>query len=315
MDTSHEQPAKRRKLASAADEEEAEHEESISADSDSSVEPSDEDSAEDATSNPPQPSNDPVTESVSEHRAPETTVEAPPLPDEPVPTDAAPPLPDEPVPTDVPPLPNEPIPSDAPPLPNEPVPAAADDGWEPVWDANAQAYYFYNRFTQVSQWENPRVPDASDAAAPPAEPQANAQVQTRIRPAAQGGYNPAIHGDYDPNADYALADNADDILGAIPAAEGATAAEGDKYGATAQFNRFTGRFQAPELNPAAFSDEAKARRQMGAYFDVENAADHYDGRSFKKERQSRRLTKNELKAFRERKKERKEEKRRAWLRD
>jgi hypothetical protein len=56
-----------------------------------------------------------------------------------------------------PPLPEE----EAPPLPDEAPPE--DDGWDALWDHNAQAYYFYNRFTQATQWENPRVPGASGA--------------------------------------------------------------------------------------------------------------------------------------------------------
>ncbi|KAF2742182.1 hypothetical protein M011DRAFT_472415 [Sporormia fimetaria CBS 119925] len=56
-----------------------------------------------------------------------------------------------------PPLPDE----EAPPLPDEAPPQ--DDGWEPLWDQNAGAYYFYNHLTGVSQWENPRVPDATAA--------------------------------------------------------------------------------------------------------------------------------------------------------
>lgn len=63
---------------------------------------------------------------------------------------------------DDPPLPDE----EAPPLPDEPVPDAADDGWEPRWDNTAQAWYFYNNKTGVSQWENPRVPVATTASYP-----------------------------------------------------------------------------------------------------------------------------------------------------
>lgn len=63
---------------------------------------------------------------------------------------------------DEPPLPDE----EAPPLPDEPVPDAEDDGWEPRWDQNAQAWYFYNNKTGVSQWENPRVPVATTASYP-----------------------------------------------------------------------------------------------------------------------------------------------------
>jgi hypothetical protein len=58
-----------------------------------------------------------------------------------------------------PPLPDE----EAPPLPDEAPPQ--DDGWDAIWDWHAQAYYFYNRITNVTQWENPRVPEAQAAAA------------------------------------------------------------------------------------------------------------------------------------------------------
>jgi len=61
--------------------------------------------------------------------------------------------------TSNPPLPDE----DAPPLPDEAPPG--DDGWDALWDSNAQAYYFYNRLTRVSQWENPRVPEPAAATA------------------------------------------------------------------------------------------------------------------------------------------------------
>jgi hypothetical protein len=57
-----------------------------------------------------------------------------------------------------------PLPYDgAPPLPDEPVPGGDDDGWDAVWEATAQAYYFYNHRTGASQWENPRVPEAAAA--------------------------------------------------------------------------------------------------------------------------------------------------------
>lgn len=212
-----------------------------------------------------------------------------------------PPLPDE----AVPPLPDE----AAPPLPNEPVPAQAsapqDDGWEPAWDANAQAYYFYNRFTQVSQWENPRVSESSEPVKP-----------APARTGAAGGYNPAIHGDYDPNADYAIRD---DEYEAQPAADEGDQLEGEAdYSASASFNRFTGSFNNTSLHPThtpdAHTADAKAYRQMQSHFDVDATAAQYDGRSLKEERQQRKLSKKELKAFRDKKKARQEEKQRAWLR-
>src|SRR5690606_3415263 len=118
----------------------------------------------------------------------------------------------------------------------------------------------------------------------------------------------AIHGDYDPNAWYAK-------LHEEPPApamhEEAPYAEG--YDATALFNRFTGQYQTE--GPGRHSDEAKSRRQLNAYFDVDAAANAHDGRSLKAERSGKKPSRNELKFFKEKRKARKEEKRRAWLRD
>jgi hypothetical protein len=196
-----------------------------------------------------------------------------------------------------------PLPADGPPLPQE-APPAQDDGWDCQWDSNSQSWFFHNRFTGKTQWDNPRVPSTdetspSSAPQPPAEPPAT-------------GYNPAIHGDYDPNAWYAQKYN--------PAEEPAPAALGvpsleDGYASTAGFNRFTGQFQQEDAGPARHSDESKSRRQMSAFFDVDAAANADDGRSLKAERSNKRISKSEVKAFKEKRRARKEEKRRAWLRD
>jgi WW domain len=241
-----------------------------------------------------------------------------------------------------PPLPSEPLPSEPavqrqepadtapkavsdtqPPLPSEEVPplpdeAPPDDGWEPVWDATAQAFYFYNRFTKKNQWENPRVPTGPTAAAPASSSSTVAGLGAHDRngsdspPRTKGGYNPAIHGDYDPNADYAqLEADSDEER----EREDAAAAAGGEYGATGTFNRFTGRWQAATITPENFNDESKSRRQMSAFFDVDAAANSHDGRSLKAERQNKKFSRKEIKAFKEKRRERKEEKRRAWLRD
>lgn len=210
-----------------------------------------------------------------------------------------------------PPLPEE-IP---PPLPNEVIPdQPPDDGWEPVWDDRAQAFYFYNKFTKVSQWENPRVPDASKSRAPGVgnhDRIGDAKEKAPVKRA--GGYDPAIHGDYDPNADYAKAyedSNQAEEDRTLPGVE-----SGENYAATGAFNRFTGKWQSSDLNPEKFSDESKANRQMNAFFDVDLAANSHDGRSLRAERANKKLSKKEVKAFKEKRRERKEEKRRAWLRD
>jgi WW domain len=207
---------------------------------------------------------------------------------------------------EAPPLPAEP----PPPLPSEP-PTGVDDGWEPLWDEAAQAFYFYNRFTNKTQWENPRVPEANSQDDP-------AGVGNHDRPQAAAsrlkltGYNPAIHGDYDPNADYAKPQATEEAIQMT----GAPGTEpGDAYAATGAFNRFTGKWQNAEFTTERFSDEQKSKRQMNAFFDVDAAANNHNGRSLRAERASKKLSKRELQAFKEKRREKKEEKRRAWLRD
>ncbi|KAL2019657.1 hypothetical protein VTK56DRAFT_9276 [Thermocarpiscus australiensis] len=230
-----------------------------------------------------------------------------------------PPLPNEPLPDEdgtAPPLPNEPLPSTdpaAPPLPAEPVPEPEDDGWEFHWNPNDQSYWFYNRFTGVWQQENPRVPNATTVASnTTTTTTATASVETKTAlsnpTSIAGGYNPAIHGDYDENAWYAQ-----NLRAATDPS--ATGADGSQYVSEAYFNRRTGQWQAPDLGPERHSDEAKSRRQLRAYFDVDAAANMHDGRSLKAERAGKKPTKAELKAFKEKRRLKKEEKRRAWLRD
>ncbi|KAI0535529.1 hypothetical protein GGR58DRAFT_439181 [Xylaria digitata] len=202
--------------------------------------------------------------------------------------------------------------SGAPPLPSEPLPDAEDDGWDCHWDPAHQAWFFHNRITNKSTWENPRVPSK-----PQEQTGANTQLQTPPATAVPplnerlpaGGYNPAIHGDYDPNAWYAKGNNENDEPDA-PVMDAATA-----YAAIGSFNRFTGRWQGDEQNPERHNDEAKSRRQMNAFFDVDAAANAHDGRSLKAERSGKKPSKSELKHFKEKRRAKKEEKRRAWLRD
>ncbi|KAL1974756.1 hypothetical protein VTN31DRAFT_4960 [Thermomyces dupontii] len=197
---------------------------------------------------------------------------------------------------------------EAPPLPDEPPPGTEDDGWEAIWDPNTQAYYFYNRFTGVSQWENPRVPEATSQGIAAAGAGAGAGARGT---AVAGGYNPAIHGDYDPTAPYARQYEE----GEASATAQGTQDPADMYAATAAFNRFTGKFQPSSLRPENYNEENKSRRQMYAYFDIDSFTNNHDGRSLKAERAAKKLSKKEIKAFKQKRRERKEEKRRAWLRD
>ncbi|KAI9803917.1 MAG: hypothetical protein M1825_001797 [Sarcosagium campestre] len=243
-----------------------------------------------------------------------------------------------------PPLPSEPLPLDAPDKSGRSNNEDDDDGWQPIWDASAGAYYFYNSFTQATTWENPRVPPAAaiptaPGTAPPhqtAPPLLSSSATIRNDEPSSSDptqqtetYNPAIHGSYDPSAPYArrspspvsattaalgiLAESGGNENGSAAAAAATAAAAA--YAATAAFNRFTGRFQPANITPDNHNDEAKSTRQMTAYFDVDAAANNHEGRSLKAERQGKKLSRKEVKQFREKRKERKEERRRAWLRD
>lgn len=216
--------------------------------------------------------------------------------------------------TEEPPLPQE----EVPPLPAEPPPPEIpDDGWAPVWDDSAHAFYFYNRFSGASQWTNPRVPESQPGPPgvgnyeriPESPPGTSGVTGTEAPQRPYGGYDPAIHGDYDPTAPYAQEHQARESDPAQPADPAAI------YTATGVFNRFTGKWQPTTITPENFNDENKSRRQMSAFFDVDAAANSHNGKSLKAERSGKKLTKQELKAFKEKRKEKKEEKRRAWLRD
>lgn len=247
---------------------------------------------------------------------------------------APPPLPNELPPSQAtnstPPLPSESIPGQStpsgPPLPADPAPAAQpeDDGWEYHWNASTSSYWFYNRFTQVWQENNPRLqPGYHSGAAPPAAaagptPIAVAPGQVISDPTSvAGGYNPAIHGDYDPNAWYAQAARAADEPPPVPLLiPGVAGGEMmPEVGTAGFFNRHTGAWQQPDQGPERHSDEAKSRRQLNNFFDVDAAANEFDGRSLKAERSGKKPSKAELKAYKEKRRARKEEKRRAWLRD
>ncbi|KAI4603480.1 hypothetical protein KJ359_003291 [Pestalotiopsis sp. 9143b] len=194
---------------------------------------------------------------------------------------------------------------DAPPLPDEPPPPQEDDGWDFHWDEANQAYFFHNRITGQSTWENPRAAQEAAGAGPSAA--GVAEPPKNEKPPA-GGYNPAIHGDYDPNAWYAQ--NNDE-----PAEQSQPVDPAAAYAAIGSFNRFTGRWQGDDQNADQHNDENKSRRQMNAFFDVDAAANAHDGRSLKAERSGIKPSKNELKQFKEKRRARKEEKRRAWLKD
>ncbi|EJT81688.1 hypothetical protein GGTG_01665 [Gaeumannomyces tritici R3-111a-1] len=202
-----------------------------------------------------------------------------------------------------------------PPLPAEPTPeqqpqTQQGDGWDYMWHAGSNRYYFFNSLTGESTWDNPRVPPSAstvtvDVATGPQSP------APPPLPTVAGGYNPAIHGDYDTwYAEHGPKDEDDDETSVA-----AGMADPAQLLAGVTFNRVTGQPQRSDQGADWHGDEGRARRQMNSFFDVDSAANAHDGRSLKAERAGKRLTRSEVKHYKEKRKAKKDEKRRAWLRD
>lgn len=225
---------------------------------------------------------------------------------------------------DAPPLPDEPLPGDAPPLPDEPLPAQTDedDGWSAQLDPSSGCWYFLNRFTGLSQWENPRMPTTvpSQQYAPGTGPTSHAPGTSEAVAAPPSpprepylGYNPKIHGDFDPNADYAKW-HQEHQTEEWAASEAALAQQPTTaFEQAGTFNRFTGAFQAADKSAENHNDENKSKRQLNAFFDVDRAANAHEGRSLKAERANQKLSKKQVKAFNEQRRAKKEQKRRDFL--
>jgi len=86
------------------------------------------------------------------------------------------------------------------------------------------------------------------------------------------------------------------------------------YTASARFNARTGRFQRdPTLNPERFSADAKAVRQMSFFFNYEQYAEERGSKRLKGEKKEKKLSKKELNLLRQKRKEKKDMKKKAWL--
>ncbi|KAM3417595.1 hypothetical protein BST61_g5831 [Cercospora zeina] len=187
------------------------------------------------------------------------------------------------------------------------------------------AHYFTNTKTGESRWTEPAEPywlynielggpDPVGLQHPPGvEPPNAAQKSAETHPLR---YNPRIHGDYDPNADYAksteqrLAEQSGATTHAGPLAAASTGVA--EYSSVMALNARTGSAQPFHLSTDRHNDFAKSGRQMNAFFDVDAAANAHEGKSLKEERKNKKLTKAEVKAFNEARKEKKQKKRLAF---
>ncbi|KAF2212103.1 hypothetical protein CERZMDRAFT_42151 [Cercospora zeae-maydis SCOH1-5] len=178
------------------------------------------------------------------------------------------------------------------------------------------SHYFTNTKTGESSWTEPAEPywlyNIELGGPDPVEPNAT-QKSAETHPLR---YNPRIHGDYDPNADYAkyteqhLAEKSG--AATYPGMTVAATTGVAEYSSVMALNARTGSAQPSHLSADRHNDFAKSGRQMNAFFDVDAAANAHDGKSLKEERKNKKLSKAEVKAFNEARKEKKQKKRMAF---
>ncbi|CAG8541794.1 10358_t:CDS:1 [Acaulospora colombiana] len=93
---------------------------------------------------------------------------------------------------------------------------------------------------------------------------------------------------------------------------------GEEYKVTARFNARTGKFQRdPTLTPEKFSADSKAIRQMSYFFDYDKFAEQRSKKTklddSSEVKENKRLNKKDIEFFKQKKKEKKEMKKKAWL--
>lgn len=180
-------------------------------------------------------------------------------------------------------------------------------------------HYYLQMDTQESRWEEPGEPywlwDAERQQLDPAGLQTPAQSAASPTPNQPDpeyyGYNPKIHGKYDPTAPYAQyhKQKREEETFGIQIAAGQMHSSDSAYSVAGTFNRFTGSFQGGDKSVERHNDFNKSGRQMGAYFDVDAAANSHDGRSLKEERRNEKLSKKQIRELAEKRRAKKEKKR------
>ncbi|KAL9539024.1 hypothetical protein MBANPS3_010520 [Mucor bainieri] len=207
--------------------------------------------------------------------------------------------------------------------------------WTPVWDDNAQAYYWWNTETNETTWINP---DASPEEVAAAKAQAEAATATNSNPLdflldridnvvkkKLDGRDESTPVDGDDDNDNDTSTNtsayyASSYTSAYPATDDPNSST-DLYTSQAHFNARTGRFTTQadvnRLNPEMLTIEARAKRQMQNYFDVDSYTEQRNAQIHNAENgrinKKKPLTRKEVEYFKKMKKEKKSKRAREWL--
>ncbi|KAG0180500.1 hypothetical protein DFQ28_002166 [Apophysomyces sp. BC1034] len=194
--------------------------------------------------------------------------------------------------------------------------------WTAEWDANSQAYYWWNTVTYETTWDNPIKDNNTSAQAydyssyyygyqqqeqPTATTSSNQidslldKIDTQVRPTLDGASSAGQ--EQVPYETYF-----------------AQQAQADPYKFQAYFNTKTGKFQTSSevdrLNPERMSIENRAKRQMQYYFDVDGYMEQRNREKALGIGQKRpQLTKKDIERFKKQKHEKKMRRAREWLCD
>jgi hypothetical protein len=184
--------------------------------------------------------------------------------------------------------------------------------WE-AWSDPTQVYWcYYNTVTKNTQWHNPLVPENNSSTTK--QPAVDKYPISVPEDPSIPPYNPKIHGDYD-NWRIMYKVSSRTRKEVTPEDEKADLEKKKKelFAAQANFNRMTGTFQNPALDPSNHSDEAKAKRQMEGFFDHDAWAAKHEGRSLKDERRKQKVSKAQIKEWKDGKAAKKREKFMKWI--
>ncbi|KAF7729415.1 hypothetical protein EC973_004394 [Apophysomyces ossiformis] len=196
------------------------------------------------------------------------------------------------------------------------------NAWVAEWDANSQAYYWWNTITYETTWDNP----TKDGNAPTQTYDYSSYYYGYRQPEQAAGSTPSNQID-------SLLDKIDTQV--RPTLDGATSggheqvpyeayfaqqSQADPYKFQAYFNTKTGKFQTSSevdrLNPERMSIENRAKRQMQYYFDVDGYMEQRNREKALGIGQKRpQLTKKDIERFKKQKHEKKMRRAREWLCD
>lgn len=183
-------------------------------------------------------------------------------------------------------------------LPQEPIPQRApdyvvhntsqdDDGWEAIYDESSNNYYFYNRLTKQTTWTNPRVKEDNQQ-----EDSELVRIMTDPKYKELSTYEKYKLYQQLKNNNKQTEDQEQE-------------GENEEHGSPAQITAFIDK-QAKNSDKSSVSPDALA--------DPSSAMNRFSkGKSLKAERAGTKVSKQQLKVFKQRQKEKKELKKRKWL--